>query len=468
MGFEWAVFKSLEASVGWEVLFKVWLRRAQQAGTEVQVSNFCWSWNICWHQGSASWLTTTDLAKHRPFQNNLSGLSHSNTFSLSSEASASPSYSTEENQKKTEIDRNALGRRRYEWWWGLSGGRTIADKSLEVQITLTNMCKTNQDLKRQWQTPSPRACLPATPREPALQRSHWFSPGAAAPGHPHFPFLPTASPLLRKLWGPCCACRTQQQLRSQGSKEEGRVGDSFRLILTLRAALVAKTSHQVNLGQSCRAYAFTASQDWTREEDEATNNTGAITMHFMGPLGQRRLPRWLSGKESACQCRRCRSLRFDPWIRKIPWRRKWQPTPYSCLENPVDRGAWWTRVHGVAKSQMQLTQNAQTDQNLAGQICSAQVEGLGARELTEVWAWLKSLLGMITTRWDSWKPRNLQDAMKQVCKDVVVTYGDRLEKTSDQEKTHLCGLRHLACGLCDACLWKQIQQLIFNILLRET
>ena len=29
-------------------------------------------------------------------------------------------------------------------------------------------------------------------------------------------------------------------------------------------------------------------------------------------------------KESACQCRRCR---FDPWVRKIPWRRKWQPTP---------------------------------------------------------------------------------------------------------------------------------------------
>ena len=36
------------------------------------------------------------------------------------------------------------------------------------------------------------------------------------------------------------------------------------------------------------------------------------------------LPRWLSGKESACQCRR---LGFHPWIRKIPWRRKWQPTP---------------------------------------------------------------------------------------------------------------------------------------------
>ena len=30
---------------------------------------------------------------------------------------------------------------------------------------------------------------------------------------------------------------------------------------------------------------------------------------------------WLSGKESTCQCKR---LEFDPWVRKIPWRRKWQ------------------------------------------------------------------------------------------------------------------------------------------------
>ena len=37
-----------------------------------------------------------------------------------------------------------------------------------------------------------------------------------------------------------------------------------------------------------------------------------------------RLPRWLSGKESTCQCRR---RRFDPWARKIPWRRNWQPVP---------------------------------------------------------------------------------------------------------------------------------------------
>ena len=30
---------------------------------------------------------------------------------------------------------------------------------------------------------------------------------------------------------------------------------------------------------------------------------------------------------------------------------KGNPLQYSCLENPMDRGAWWTTVHGVAKSQ---------------------------------------------------------------------------------------------------------------------
>ena len=33
------------------------------------------------------------------------------------------------------------------------------------------------------------------------------------------------------------------------------------------------------------------------------------------------------GKESTCQCRRCERHGFSPWVGKIPWRRKWQPTP---------------------------------------------------------------------------------------------------------------------------------------------
>ena len=38
-------------------------------------------------------------------------------------------------------------------------------------------------------------------------------------------------------------------------------------------------------------------------------------------------PGGASGKEPACQCRRHKRHKFDPWVRKIPWRRAWQPTP---------------------------------------------------------------------------------------------------------------------------------------------
>ena len=149
------------------------------------------------------------------------------------------------------------------------------------------------------------------------------------------------------------------------------------------------------------------------------------------------LSRWLSGKESACQCRWHRRCRFNSWVSKIPLRRKWQPIPvflpgkfhgqsslasyilcsnkelnmtewlsthtedrvgipwwlsgeeslctrgdmgysssilglgtslrggngnllqYSCLENSIDREAWWATVHRAAKSQIWLSNWAQ-------------------------------------------------------------------------------------------------------------
>ena len=40
-----------------------------------------------------------------------------------------------------------------------------------------------------------------------------------------------------------------------------------------------------------------------------------------------------SGEESTRQCRRCERHGFDPWVWKIPWNWKWQPSPVSCLEN---------------------------------------------------------------------------------------------------------------------------------------
>ena len=39
------------------------------------------------------------------------------------------------------------------------------------------------------------------------------------------------------------------------------------------------------------------------------------------------MPGGTSGKEPACQCRRHKRLGFDLWVRKIPWRKAWQPTP---------------------------------------------------------------------------------------------------------------------------------------------
>ena len=49
------------------------------------------------------------------------------------------------------------------------------------------------------------------------------------------------------------------------------------------------------------------------------------------------LPRWLCGKESACQCRRHKRCRFDPWVRKIPWVRKEMTTHSSILAWEIPR-----------------------------------------------------------------------------------------------------------------------------------
>ena len=66
------------------------------------------------------------------------------------------------------------------------------------------------------------------------------------------------------------------------------------------------------------------------------------------------LSRWLSGKESACQWRRHKRWEFDPWVRKMPWSRKWQPSCSSTLawKNSMDRRGWWATVHGVSESEI--------------------------------------------------------------------------------------------------------------------
>ena len=60
---------------------------------------------------------------------------------------------------------------------------------------------------------------------------------------------------------------------------------------------------------------------------------------------------WLSGKDPLAHTGDTGDGGFNPWAGKIHWKRNWKPFQYPCLENPMDRGAWWTTVHGVAKSQ---------------------------------------------------------------------------------------------------------------------
>ena len=67
------------------------------------------------------------------------------------------------------------------------------------------------------------------------------------------------------------------------------------------------------------------------------------------------LPRWLSGKESLWQCRR---HGFNPWVRKIPWRRKWQPTPVFLpgeshgQRSLVGYSSWGCRVRHCWKTEL--------------------------------------------------------------------------------------------------------------------
>ena len=76
-------------------------------------------------------------------------------------------------------------------------------------------------------------------------------------------------------------------------------------------------------------------------------------------------PGGLDGKESACNAG---DPRFNPWVWKSPWRRKWlqgvtksqtqlndlhfHPLQYSCLENSMHRRAWQPTFYGVEESQI--------------------------------------------------------------------------------------------------------------------
>ena len=57
-------------------------------------------------------------------------------------------------------------------------------------------------------------------------------------------------------------------------------------------------------------------------------------------------------KASACNVG---DLGLIPGLGRSPGEGNGNPLKYSCLENPMDRGAWWATVYGVAKSRTRLS-----------------------------------------------------------------------------------------------------------------
>ena len=64
-----------------------------------------------------------------------------------------------------------------------------------------------------------------------------------------------------------------------------------------------------------------------------------VTMSLTSAVMTAGLPWWLSGKEYPCQHRSLKRLRLNPWVRKIPWKRKWKPTP---IFSPGESHGQWS------------------------------------------------------------------------------------------------------------------------------
>ena len=69
----------------------------------------------------------------------------------------------------------------------------------------------------------------------------------------------------------------------------------------------------------------------------------------------RGLPQWFSGKDSTCNGGDTGDMGIIPRLGRSP-EGNGNPLQYSCLENPMHRGAWAATGHSVAKSQTRLKQ----------------------------------------------------------------------------------------------------------------
>ena len=68
--------------------------------------------------------------------------------------------------------------------------------------------------------------------------------------------------------------------------------------------------------------------------------------------------------KNACKCRRCKRQGFDPWVGKVPWSRKWHPTPVCLpgksygLRSLVGYSPWGCKVRHYWATEHIRTQNS--------------------------------------------------------------------------------------------------------------
>ena len=140
---------------------------------------------------------------------------------------------------------------------------------------------------------------------------------------------------------------------------KGHKQETARYDLTL-----VSTSLEKNLPQRAMNKVWSqrvrGEEDWVQVQGMGHLVEGNPFLNTEELLGVQAFPGGTSGKESTCQCRRCKRCRLIPgWGNPL---KKGMATHSSILawtENPIDRRTWWATVHGIAKSQTWLSDWAQ-------------------------------------------------------------------------------------------------------------
>ena len=127
---------------------------------------------------------------------------------------------------------------------------------------------------------------------------------------------------------------------------------------------LSTTQHRIGKGfpdssdgrePACNTGDLGSTSGWGRSREEWNGyplQCSCLECIAIGLWWKKGFPGGLHSKESACNAG---DLGLIPGLGRSPREGNGNPLQYSCLGNPMDRGAWWATVHGVAKSRTWLS-----------------------------------------------------------------------------------------------------------------